>query len=82
MLFISVWAVNLMKRILVLCGRVAYVLVLFMLGTMLVQPRDVSALSTEWKQFFEYLNTFVGGVCELIRSKLMNCPIFSSFIVL
>ena len=82
MLCLSVWAVCLMKRVLIFLGKIMYVLALFMLGTMLVQPSNVALVSAQWKLVFEYICEVIEWVILLIRSYLENCPIFFAFIVL
>lgn len=82
MLCLSVWAVCLMKRVLIFLGKIIYVLALFMLGTMLVQPSNMALMSAQWKFVFEYLYEEIEWVILLIRSYLENCPIFFAFIVL
>ena len=82
MLCLSVWAVCLMKRVLIFLGKIIYVLALFMLGTILVQPSNMALMSAQWKFVFEYLYEEIAWVILLIRSYLENCPIFFAFIVL
>ena len=71
-----------MKRVLIFLGKIMYVLALFMLGTMLVQPSNVALVSAQWKLVFEYIYEVIEWVILLIRSYLENCPIFFAFIVL
>ena len=71
-----------MKRVLIFLGKIIYVLALFMLGTMLVQPSNMALMSAQWKFVFEYLYEEIEWVILLIRSYLENCPIFFAFIVL
>lgn len=82
MLCLSVWAVCLMKRVLIFLGKIIYVHALFMLGTMLVQPSNMALMSAQWKFVFEYLYEEIEWVILLIRSYLENCPIFFAFIIL